>query len=65
MAVSYYFEHRYEESRDALTQSLKRSPDSPRSLFLFAVTLVNQGNSREAEKYLQRAIALQPDNSRY
>jgi tetratricopeptide (TPR) repeat protein len=64
-AVSYYFEHRYEDSRNALNESLKRNPDSPRSLFLFAVTLINQGNNAEARKYLQRAIAIEPDNARF
>jgi tetratricopeptide (TPR) repeat protein len=65
MAVSYYFEHRYEEARQVLSESLKREPNSSRSLFLFAATLTNQGSSHEAEEYLRRAIAIQPDNARY
>jgi Flp pilus assembly protein TadD len=65
MAVSYYFERRYDDARRALNESLQRSPNSSRSLFLFAVTLINQGKNREAEAYLRRAIAIQPDNARY
>jgi tetratricopeptide (TPR) repeat protein len=65
MAVSYYFEHRYDDARRALNESLQRSSNSSRSLFLFAVTLINQGKNREAEAYLRRAIAIQPDNARY
>lgn len=65
MAVSYYFDRRYDDARRALDESLQRSPNSSRSLFLFAVTLINQGKNREAEAYLRRAVAIQPDNARY
>jgi protein O-GlcNAc transferase len=65
MAVSYYFEKRYEDARKSLDQSLKLSPRSSRALFLYGVTLVNEGMNRDAATYLSRAVALAPDNARY
>jgi len=59
------FERRYDDVRRTLNESPQRSPNSSRSLFLFAVTLINQGKNHEAEAYLRRAIAIQPDNARY
>jgi tetratricopeptide (TPR) repeat protein len=65
MAVSYYFERRYDEARRSLDQSLKLRPAFSRSVFLYAVTLVNEGMNREAISYLRRAVLLEPDNARY
>jgi tetratricopeptide (TPR) repeat protein len=63
--VSYYFERRYAEARRSLDRALELDPRSARSLFLYAATLVNEGQNRQGEGYLRRAIALEPSSARF
>jgi len=65
LGVSYYFERRYADARRALDQALKCDPRSARALFLYAATLVNEGNNRAGEEYLRRAIGIEPGNARF
>ena len=65
LAVSYYFEQRYTECRQSLDRGLALLPGCPRCLFLYGITLVNEGHNEQAIAYFRRAVQADPKNSRY
>ena len=48
-----------------MDKALQREPKCARCLFLYAVTLVNEGRNREGEDTLRRAMVFDPTNARY
>jgi len=64
-AVSYYFLRRYSDCRHSLDQTLRLNPRFGKALLLYAETFVIEGRNAEAESYLRRAIAIEPDNARF
>ncbi len=63
--VSFYFIRRYAEAGQNLARAAELNPNSARTLFLEAVTLVSQDKQAEAEQCFRKAIALEPNNARF
>ena len=63
--ISYYFLRHYTEARKSLERAIEVNPKSATAIFMAALASGNEGQPQAAERYLRRAIALQPDNARF
>ncbi len=54
-------QNRYEEAYRAATQAAKRNPYRARNFFLGGKALIKLGRMKDARKWLERAVALDPD----
>ncbi|MGQ1783771.1 MULTISPECIES: multiheme c-type cytochrome [unclassified Saccharicrinis] len=58
-------QQRYDESMDWLLKASEFSPQNPRIMYNIAMMYDFRNNSRDAEKYLNKAIAIHPDDMSY
>lgn len=63
--ISYYFLRHYSEAHQSFTRAFEINPRSATAIFMAALAAANEGQPKEAERLLRRAIALQPDNTRF
>jgi len=63
--ISSYLLRHYADARDKLTHAFELNPQSSKAVFMAALASAGEGKTQQAEGYLRRAIALQPDNARF
>lgn len=63
--ISYYFIRHYTQARQSLARAFELNPSSAAAVFMEALAWANEGKPQEAERYLEQAISLQPDNARF
>jgi len=63
--ISQYLLRHYAEARQNLVRASELNPRSATAVFMVALSAAGEGDTREAERYLRRAIVLQPDNARF
>ena len=63
--ISQYLLRHYADARQNLTRAFELNPRSATAIFMAALASGGEGEPRQAERYLRRAIALQPDNARF
>jgi tetratricopeptide (TPR) repeat protein len=63
--ISSYFLRHYTQARQSLARAFELNPKSAVAVFMAALAAASEGKPPEAEEYFRRAIALQPDNSRF
>jgi Flp pilus assembly protein TadD len=63
--ISSYLLRHYADAREKLTHAFALNAQSSKAVFMAALASGGEGKTHEAEGYLRRAIALQPDNARF
>jgi tetratricopeptide (TPR) repeat protein len=63
--ISQYLLRHYTDARQNLARASELNPRSATAIFMAALASASDGQTQEAERYLRRAIALQPDNARF